>query len=404
MYDVAVVGAGLLGAAAARHLAEADLSVAVVGPTEPTDPFHDRGPFGAHYDESRLAGRFHPDPVEMELATRTLAAIAAIERRVGWTIHRSSAHLVAAVGSDADGFLAAARASGLPLSGPDEIRSRYPALALPDGATGCLEGPPAGWFSPRALVSAQLTLAERAGAFLHRAPAIGVGTGSPSIVQLAGGDSITARRVLVAAGAWSGRLLPVPPAFRWKTETVLMAELDEAEAARLAGLPAMVYAIDDPGIDDVYAVPPVRYPDGRRLLKWGANTVADRWLADLEEVDAWYREGDSHPAAQLLRPALESTFPGLRAIGWETHRCVVTYTAHGLPYIDEVVPGRLYVAAGGNGRAAKWSDAVGGLAGSLVASGVWNDSLPAGRFRLHPAGEVGRWAGPELLSDRRAGG
>lgn len=48
-----------------------------------------------------------------------------------------------------------------------------------------------------------------------------------------------------------------------------------------------------------------------------------------------------------------------------THRCVITRTAHKRPYIDEIEPGRLYVAVGGNGQGAKAADEV----GRLVAGG-----------------------------------
>mmetsp|Transcript_31490 Transcript_31490/g.64898 ORF Transcript_31490/g.64898 Transcript_31490/m.64898 type:complete len:81 (-) Transcript_31490:11-253(-) len=44
MYDVAVVGAGLIGAAAAKYLAKKGLKVALIGPTEA------QGALGACYD------------------------------------------------------------------------------------------------------------------------------------------------------------------------------------------------------------------------------------------------------------------------------------------------------------------------------------------------------------------
>ena len=51
LFDVLVVGAGLVGSAAARHLQEArpELSVALVGPDEAGAA--DAGVWGAHADE-----------------------------------------------------------------------------------------------------------------------------------------------------------------------------------------------------------------------------------------------------------------------------------------------------------------------------------------------------------------
>ena len=47
LYDVAVVGRGLIGAAAARHLAEAGITVVRIGPDEPVDRRASSGPFVA---------------------------------------------------------------------------------------------------------------------------------------------------------------------------------------------------------------------------------------------------------------------------------------------------------------------------------------------------------------------
>jgi glycine/D-amino acid oxidase-like deaminating enzyme len=73
--------------------------------------------------------------------------------------------------------------------------------------------------------------------------------------------------------------------------------------------------------------------------------------------------------AELLALVLE-LFPGLTAESWRTHGCVITRTAHKRPYFVEVVPGRGYVAVGGNGQGAKAADEVGRLAAGLVVEGM----------------------------------
>eukprot|EP00438_Fugacium_kawagutii_P033270 Skav213346 [mRNA] locus=scaffold3041:16846:17467:- [translate_table: standard] len=54
MYDVAVVGAGLIGSAAAKYLAKKGLKVALVGPSE------SQGALGACYDEGRCLASVDP--------------------------------------------------------------------------------------------------------------------------------------------------------------------------------------------------------------------------------------------------------------------------------------------------------------------------------------------------------
>ena len=52
---VAVVGKGLIGSAAARHLAKAGHDVTLIGPDEVAGAYADhKGSFASHYDEGRI--------------------------------------------------------------------------------------------------------------------------------------------------------------------------------------------------------------------------------------------------------------------------------------------------------------------------------------------------------------
>ncbi|MEO1277273.1 MAG: FAD-dependent oxidoreductase, partial [Pseudomonadota bacterium] len=51
---IAVVGAGLIGAAAARHLALMGHQVVLIGPGEPENKRTHQGVFASHYDEGRI--------------------------------------------------------------------------------------------------------------------------------------------------------------------------------------------------------------------------------------------------------------------------------------------------------------------------------------------------------------
>jgi sarcosine oxidase len=102
----------------------------------------------------------------------------------------------------------------------------------------------------------------------------------------------------------------------------------------------------------------------------GCDTVADRFPQTFEEVTAWFKSGDSDVYKRELADALLSIIPDLEVTAFQTGRCIVTYTTHGLPYIDEIIPGRVYAAVGGNGTGAKSSDAIGRLAAKRVISGL----------------------------------
>lgn len=405
MFDTIVVGGGIIGASAARRLSTEGASVAVIAPPEPTTEDHP-GPFAAHHDVSRLSWTHHADEVETELARRSVAAIDGIESLADRTIYSRSGQLfVAEPGLEPDRVAAAeaavSRGQMERLSAADAMR-RFEGLSIRGDAVVMLEPAPSGWFDPRELVAAQLRGTVRNGGQVFLSPAIGIDGTS---VSLRDGRVIEAHKVLVAAGAYANTpgLLPRPVAMRLKTETVLMAELDEPEAERLSALPPIIYALEDPHVEDVYMAPPLRYPDGSMLLKWGANTTMDRWVTGRDEIDAWYRHGGAGDAVERMSPSLLRTFPGLAVSRFRTVRCVVAYTGHGLPYVDVIEPGRLYIAVGGNGHSAKWSAGLGDLAASLVLNDRWTDSLPAERFRVQWEGEVDVWAGKDLLADRSRG-
>ena len=401
-----VIGGGMIGASAARHLAEDGLDVAVVAPLEPTDLAAHTGPFGAHYDETRLSRTVQRGAVEAELARRARAAVASIEGFADRPVYTGSGHLFVSRPEDDEGMGEAVlnMPDGVEVLDGAALAGRYPSIEFQPGMVGFLEPGTGGLLSPRALVAAQLRAATAAGSHVFTSSAVGVASDAISTITLADDTLVRSRKVLVATGAFTNGtgLLERPLALRMKTETVLLAELGEAEARRLADLPPMHYGVRDRGVGDVYTAPPATYPDGSVLLKWGANTIHDRWIEGPGAIADWYRHGDSDASIGLMRPSMEATYPGLEVLGWLTHRCVVTYTGHMLPYIDTVIPGRLYLAIGGNGRSAKWSDPLGALAASLVSADEWVDPLPAERFEARYDGEVDVWPGRDLLVEQRS--
>ena len=82
-FDVVVIGRGMIGAAAARHLAESGLSTALIGPDEPEDRRAGAGPFSSHPDEGRITRIAARTMIWAELAARSIARYRDIEIRSG---------------------------------------------------------------------------------------------------------------------------------------------------------------------------------------------------------------------------------------------------------------------------------------------------------------------------------
>ena len=81
--EVAVVGAGMLGASAARHLADAGCDVVLVGQAEPTDRQTHGGVFGSHHDVARVSRIIDPDPVRAWLGYRSVSQFTEVAARTG---------------------------------------------------------------------------------------------------------------------------------------------------------------------------------------------------------------------------------------------------------------------------------------------------------------------------------
>lgn len=80
-YDLAVIGKGLIGSAALRHLTAhcPELRVCVIGPDEPRNRQTHTGVFASHYDQGRITRVLDPSPLWGALARESIARYPLIE-------------------------------------------------------------------------------------------------------------------------------------------------------------------------------------------------------------------------------------------------------------------------------------------------------------------------------------
>jgi sarcosine oxidase len=389
MFDFLVIGKGLFGSAAAKYLSLGNSRVGIIGPDEPQDVAAHKGAFASHYDQGRLTGVLSRGPVWSKLAFQADQQYAGIEKASGIPFYTPAGRLhMPADQVDPAQLALACGDYGLDyqyLTTAEQV-GLFPYLRFPDAEEGILEKNLAGYLNPRNLIRAQLAIAAQHGATIvpEMAAAV-VDVGQYLQITTLSGRVFQTRKVLIAAGAFSNcwRLLPRQLKLRIKSETILLAEVTAQEAARLHGMPAVGYAINSPVLDDIYLLPPLQYPDGRYYAKMGCNTAADQFFTTFEEMRAWFVSGDSDIYAADLQDALQSILPDLKINSFITKRCIVTYTARGLPYIDEVQPGKIYVAVGGNGTGAKSSDAIGRLAADLLQRGEFSAGFERAWFAVN---------------------
>lgn len=369
-FDVIVIGGGMMGAPCARHLAEAGHRMALVAAPEPAVKARSDGPFGSHHDAARITRRVAGQADWSLLARRSIDRYRDIEARSGRAIFHETGAVMAgprtgpmAAHTEAFRRVAAALPPPPPELGPCETWERT-GLALPVESLVTHERRLGGWIDPRAMCAAQIALAEAAGA-VRFAEAATARDGSR--VTLAGGDVIEGGQVVVATGPHAGSdgLLPRRPKLRVWGRTVAFARLSEAEGARLADMPSVIWVPE--GWDhDLYMLPPVRYPDGRLYLKIGGEVESAR-IRSTADLRAWYGgSGDAEVGARLLAE-MRIVLPGLEAEATHTGPCAVVWTETGYPYVARV-EAEVTALVGGNGAAAKCGDELGRL-GAMVASG-----------------------------------
>jgi sarcosine oxidase len=244
--DLAVVGLGGIGSAAAYWGARAGLTV--VG-FEQFELGHDRG---ASHDHSRIIRLSYHTPGYVELAKAAYDAWAELEADAGERL------IVRTGGLDlfpADAAITpvdycdSLTAAGVAFEWIDgaEIRARWPQFRVGDDVHGLFQE--AGGIAPAAVATAthrRMAIAHGA-QLLESTPVARIEPRADDVVIDAGGETWTARHVVVAADAWAGEILA--PLGLDLPLTVLREQVTyfSADSARFAPerLPVWIW-MDDP--------------------------------------------------------------------------------------------------------------------------------------------------------------
>lgn len=364
--ELAVIGRGLIGSAAGRHLAKAGHRVTVIGPDEPEVRQDHRGVFASHYDEGRITRGLDPWPFWSRVSRASIARYAEIEAESGIRFYTEAGSLMA--GPEGSRYMTQLHEvrdrDGIACDAYDVagLARRFPFFSFPEGTIALHEPRNAGHISPRRLVAAQTKAAERAGATILRATAQGIDEGKDGVRIATDKGEVRADRVLVATGGFTNLLMSDPLALTVMARTVALFRVTEAEAQRLAAMPTLIYL--DPNGDDPYLLPPILYPDGNWYVKLGGDPK-DVPLQG-HEIGEWFRGEGSREVGDFLEAAIRARMPDLAIEGRHTMPCVTTYSPENIATIREISE-RVCVAVAGCGRGAKNSDELGRLGAWLVS-------------------------------------
>ncbi len=389
-YDIAVIGNGLMGSAALRHLALScpDMKVCGIGPAEPRDRKTHQGVFASHYDQGRITRILDPSPLWGQLARDSIVRYPAIEAESGVIFHHRAGCLRA---TDIEERVADIDACAAVYQPPHQrldaagCQNKYPFLAFSDEFVAWDERGEAGYINPRQLIEAQLKAAANSGASVIREIVDSLEVGGDGVsIRTREGSELRAGKALLTAGGYSNILLKRKLDLPTKSHTILLAELPPNEIKRLRGMPSIISSFDHPEVESLYMLPPVLYPDGKTYIKLGPSGRNEQFFdatEDDRELAPWFQSAGNALTAADLKAALQRMIPGLNALAYQTAPCLITYSAHGNPYIDELEAGRLYVTTAGNGMGAKSSDEIGRIGALLCATDEWRSDLNREDFR-----------------------
>lgn len=359
--DIAVVGAGAMGAATAWHLARAGRDVEVF---EQFEPGHVRG---ASHGASRNFNVAYTEPEYLAWLRDAEVLWRELEAEADRPLLTTTGVVTHGPGVDHTATAAAISAAGLAAEVLDrhEATSRWPGLRF-DGPV--LHNPRAGRLDADASVAAFLSGAARAGARTRWNSAVtdievhGDDDVRFTATDAAGSRRVHARRLVCTAGAWTATTLAgvrgatLPELRVTQEQPAHFRPLDAAASwpgfnhhpsaadAATAGFAAVVYGMQTPG----------------QGLKAG-------WHAAGPEVDPDRRSFVPDPAltAALVRYASE-WLPGVDATDVSEITCTYTSTVDARFVLERFGP--VVVGAGFSGHGFKFTPVVGRTLAALAAA------------------------------------
>jgi sarcosine oxidase len=368
-FDLAVVGAGLMGAATAWAATRRGLSVAVL---EQFGAGHDRG---SSHGSARIVRRAYPDPVYLRMTGRAMELWRELETDAGTRLLRIVGGIDHGRLRDPERIAAALATAAVPheLLPPEEAAGRWPGLRF-DGPV--LFHHEAGTVDAAGAVAAFLERAGARGADIRHHTAVrrivplgglgglselgGLDESSTAAVRVetAEGTTLTARRAVVAAGAWAADLLggvvPLPEL------TVSQQQIFHFPRRDPVAEPWPVVVHKD--ALNTYSLPGGRDGgphDGRKIAEHDAGAP----------TTAGTRDGQVDPAARdRITAYVRDWLPGLVPEPFNEATCLYTSTANDDFVLDRFGP--LVVCSPCSGHGAKFAPVIGEMATDLTLGGA----------------------------------
>ncbi|MCP2635442.1 N-methyl-L-tryptophan oxidase [Microbacterium sp. HD4P20] len=205
-FDVAVVGMGALGSAAAYHLARRGVSVVAF---EQFELGHVRG---ASHDTSRIIRTSYGAPQYVRLAQSSYRDWAELEATTGEQLTVITGGLVfIPIGGpfSARDFVDSLNEVGIPheLLSPAQVHERWPQFSLPDGVETIYTPDSGITHAARSVAALQMHARMNGAVIRDRTPVLSLDPDSDGVVVRSDKGDIHAGKVILATDAWTNALL-----------------------------------------------------------------------------------------------------------------------------------------------------------------------------------------------------
>jgi sarcosine oxidase len=357
MHDVLVVGLGAMGSAALYQLAQRGCRVIGV---DMHDPPHS---LGSTHGRSRIIREaYYEHPSYVPLVRRAYASWSALERASGETLFQRTGGLM--MGAPDSGLVRGALESAAlhdidveELSAA-EIMRRFPAFVAEQGMIGVYERS-AGMLFPEACVRAYVGLAKGLGADVRPHTRVhSLSRTNDAITAETSNGTITARRIVVAAGSWaSGLLEPLGVSMPLAVERQTMHWFEPAGDRSLLVPERFPIALVEHAPNRIfYAMPDIGDGVKAAIHYEGAFVTA-------ASIDRAVSEADTAPVMELVRRFIPPAGGAIR----ESAVCMYTNTPD-LDFIVAAVPDmpNVILVSACSGHGFKFASAIGEAAAQLA--------------------------------------
>ena len=369
--EVAVVGSGVIGSAAARALAARGAQAVLL---EQFELGHARG---SSHGATRIFRLSYPDPGYVRMAVIGREAWTRLQDEAGQEL------LVTTGGLDA-GPAAGSCAAALGECGvahtwlpAEEVSARFPGVAPRPGEPMLYQADAGVLLADRAVAALQ-RLAGRDGADIRGCtPVVGVEPKGDRVLLRTQAGEISARVAVIAAGGWCAGLLAGALARVPELTVTLQRIRYFMPRAAVGGWPTLIEWSGTAA--EWYAVPAAGGAPGVKVAAHTPGRSVDPGSGPFDEIDP----GAEQEAARYVRERL----PGLVPDGLGAETCLYTMTPDEHFVLDREGP--VVVGGGGSGHAFKFGPLLGETLADLalgLPTRIPRDRFALARPALRPSG------------------